>query len=410
MKKNGRIFVFTLIAFVFLFFVSRSITGRLYKDYKTIFPTYTTYRKTKVVKGYNIFKEKVYKAEGSGITIFNASEGQKVPVGFEVASINLMNDTSGLKDDLIKVNAALSYKTQGISEEEVDTDNNLSLKELQNDLKNKNLSKAIADINDLDISSQKSVSISELSELLDYSKEALEARKKELLEQISRSNITYKSENSAVVSFLIDNLENKYKPEDLDKFTYNYLIKNSQIRENKTVTRIEKDDPLFKLIENDNYYIALAVESLKDVGDPKVGDYLTIEFDKNNMAKSKIVKINNSDSGSVIILFIDDLFDAVYKKRINDFNLILREEKCFEIPKSTIVKRDDLFGVYVQEIHGLVRFVPIKVIHPLDNSSYISKGDKNSYITISNKRYRTISINDSIVLNPKQVNESEVLN
>ncbi|MDO5041146.1 MAG: HlyD family efflux transporter periplasmic adaptor subunit [Peptoniphilus sp.] len=407
-NKNRRKFIIIFIGIILLFFISRAITGRLYKNYKTVFPTYTNYIRTKNIKGINIFDEKIYYAEGSGISLFNASEGQKVPVGFEIASINLMNDTSGLKDDLIRVNAALNYKNQDFTKETVT--NKLSIKNLQDDIKNNNLSKAIADINEMDIYSTKSISISELTELLNYSEDALLARKKELAEQISNSNISYYAENSGIVSFLIDNLEKKYNLEDFDKYTYDYINENLNAKPNDTKTKVEINEPLFKLINNLNYYIAIPTKDLKSIGSPEEGQYLTLNSNVGAKLTGKIVKINTSKNGNVIILYLNSQFDKIYKNRINNYSLVLRDEKCFEIPNSAIIKRDNLFGVYVQEIHGLVRFIPIKVIRPLENSSYVSKGDKNSYIRIDNKTYRTISINDSIVLTPKQVDESEVLN
>ncbi len=407
-NKKRRKFIIIFIGIIILFFISRAITGRLYKNYKTVFPTYTNYIRTKNIKGINIFDEKIYYAEGSGISLFNASEGQKVPVGFEIASINLMNDTSGLKDDLIRVNAALNYKNQDSLKETAN--NKLSIKNLQDDIKNNNLSKAIADINEMDIYSTKSISISELTELLNYSEDALLARKKELAEQISNSNISYYAENSGIVSFLIDNLEKKYNLEDFDKYTYEYINENLNAKPNDTKTKVEINEPLFKLINNLNYYIAIPTKDLKSIGSPKEGEYLTLNSNVGAKLRGKIVKINTSKNGNVVILYLNSQFDKIYKNRINNYSLILRDEKCFEIPNSAIIKRDNLFGVYVQEIHGLVRFVPIRVIRPLENSSYVSKGDKNSYISIDNKTYRTISINDSIVLTPKQVDESEVLN
>ncbi|CDZ74966.1 hypothetical protein ING2D1G_0807 [Peptoniphilus sp. ING2-D1G] len=407
-NKNRRKFIIVFISIIILFFVSRAITGRLYKNYKTTFPIYTNYLRTKNIKGINIFEEKIYYAEGSGVSVFNASEGQKVPVGFEIASINLMNDTSGLKDDLIKVNAALNYKNKNLPTENVN--NKLSIKNLQDDIKNNNLSKAIADINEMDIYSNKSISISEITELLNYSEDALLARKKELVEQISNSNISYYAENSGVVSFLIDNLEEKYASKDFDKYTYDYINKNLNAKANDAKTRVEINEPLFKLINNLNYYIAIPIKDLKNIGSPEEGDYLTFNSNLGAELKGKVIKINTSKNGNVVILYLNSQFDKIYRNRINDFSLILRDEKCFEIPNSAIIKRDNLFGVYVQEIHGLVRFMPIKVIRPLEHSSYISKGDKNSYISIDNKSYRTITINDSIILTPKQVDESEVLN
>ena len=84
----------------------------MYKDYKTDFATLKTYEKKVHAIGFNILNEKVYTAKNSGICVYNTSEGEKVPVGHEIASLNMMDDTSDLNDELIKVNSALSYKSK----------------------------------------------------------------------------------------------------------------------------------------------------------------------------------------------------------------------------------------------------------------------------------------------------------
>lgn len=408
-KKNTKsILILSIISVVIFFFLIRSLTGRIYKNYKTTFPIYTSYVDEKTYKGVNILNEKVYTAKGEGIVIYSASEGQKVPANFEIASINLMNDTSELKDELAKVNAAIAYKTDGDKKEESKVED-ISLKDLQDNIKKNNLSAAISDINNLDLSSNKNIAWSELTELMDYSLDALNAKRDELTEQINKSNIVYKSDTSSIVSFLIDGFENKYSLDKIEKMNYSYFTKNSEPLSRQSKTKVNKGDKLFKLIDNINYNVAILIKDNEDLKKIKDNDYLLLRF-KDDTVRAKILTINESDKGSVVIVNLDRFFDQIYKQRVNDFDIVYKDQKCYEIPKSAIIKRDNIFGVYVQEIHGLVRFVPIKVIKPLEKTSYVSKGDRSSYIEIDNKKYKTISLNDPIIINPKQVEQSEILN
>ena len=103
--------VFSLLLILFLLMVfGKLLRGNRVNDYKTIFPTLTTFEKDIDTTIYNLFEEKAYYANGDGVVVFHASEGQKVPSGYEVASLNLMGDVSSLKDDLAKVNAAIKIK------------------------------------------------------------------------------------------------------------------------------------------------------------------------------------------------------------------------------------------------------------------------------------------------------------
>lgn len=406
-----RRFIGIILLILIIFFVYKSIRGKTYTNHKTAFPTFTLYKDEVDAKSYNILKEKVYYSNADGIALYNASEGQKVPVIYDIVVINLMNDVSSLKDELIKVNSALNYKlnkkpTEKISEEEIE-----SIKKIQKDIRDENLLQAIEDINNLDLNTKQSISISELTELMNLSVEELNSKKQELLKQISRSNIYYQAEYSGIVSYKIDGLEKYYKPDDLSIYTRDYLREHSRRIENETKTQVEKGDMLFKLIDNFSYNMALSIEDLSSLGDIKIGDKLNVELSENNIIRGNVAKINKSkDKSGVVILYLDEMIDKLYSERIRNVKIVKNKQKCYKIPKSAIIKRKGIFGVYVQEIHGLVKFVPIDVIQPLNSSSYVSSGDKNGVIKISDKEYKTITINDSIVLNPKTVDDSQILN
>ena len=96
-KKNKffkRRLIALIILLILIMFFAKLIKGNRVSNYKTIFPTLTTFEKDIDTKIYNLFDEKAYFAKGNGIAVFHASEGQKVPVGYEVASLNLMEDVS----------------------------------------------------------------------------------------------------------------------------------------------------------------------------------------------------------------------------------------------------------------------------------------------------------------------------
>lgn len=420
MKKNRkvktnfafrRLLLFILIL-ILMFFSIRAVKGKAYKTHKTVFPTLTLYKDFVETKGYNLLDEKVYTSQGKGIALYNASEGQKVPASYDIAIINLMNDVSDLKDELIKVNSALNYKTKNNKEQKVSEEEIESIKKIQNDLKNDNLSLAIEDINNLDLNTKQSISISELTELMELSVDDLNQKKDRLIKQISRSNIYYTAEYSGIVSYKVDGLEEIYSNTDLDVFTNEYLKKHSKVKETETKTQVEESDILFKLIDNFSYKIALDINNINDLGKIDLGTSLLLESKGIDRLKGNIIKINKSkkDDSAVVILSLDEMLDKVYSQRMHKFNIVKGKQKCFEIPKSAIIKRNKLFGVYVQEIHGLVKFVPIEVVQPKESTSYVSIGNKNGFITVLDKEYKTITINDAIVINPKTVDDSQILN
>ena len=300
MKKNRkvktnfafrRLLLFILIL-ILMFFSIRAVKGKAYKTHKTVFPTLTLYKDFVETKGYNLLDEKVYTSQGKGIALYNASEGQKVPASYDIAIINLMNDVSDLKDELIKVNSALNYKTKNNKEQKVSEEEIESIKKIQNDLKNDNLSLAIEDINNLDLNTKQSISISELTELMELSVDDLNQKKDKLIKQISRSNIYYTAEYSGIVSYKVDGLEEIYSNTDLDVFTNEYLKKHSKVKETETKTQVEESDILFKLIDNFSYKIALDINNINDLGKIDLGTSLLLESKGIDRLKGNIIKIN----------------------------------------------------------------------------------------------------------------------
>ena len=379
-KKNKflrrRLFALLIFLLLLMFFTNLIRANRV-NNYKTIFPTLTTYEKDIDTKIYNLFEEKAYFAKGDGIAVFHTSEGQKVPLGYEVANLNLMEDVSSLKDELNKVNSAIKIKN-GIEPHEKENPKSFT-KNIQDSIKNEDYQNLYFDINSPDNDFNPNLNESELKEYLEMSKENLLNKKSDLENKISKYNYSYLAEFSGIVSYKIDGNEKHFKLDNLDKFTYKYLNKNYDFKNIEMETQVKKGDPLFKIINNLNWKLACTI----------------IDVDSNH---------------AVIIVNLDRYFENMYSNRIHEGKIIVNKTKVFEIPKSTLIERNNLIGVYVEEIKGLVKFVPVDIISESNESVFINKGNKQSVINIGEKSYQTVTVNDALVINPKTVDESRILN
>ena len=411
LKKNKffkrRIFALLIFIFLIMFF-AKLIRGNRVNNYKTIFPTLTTFEKDIDTKIYNLFDEKAYFSKGDGVVVFHASEGQKVPAGFDVANLNLMEDVSSLKDELNKVKTAIKIKN-GI--EPAEKENVLSFtKNLQEQIKNKNYPGVYFDINSSDEASKENINEAELKEYLELSEEALELKEKDLEEKISKYNFSYLAEFSGIVTYKIDGNEDYFKTDDLDKFTYKYLNKNYNFKSLEMETKVKNGDPLFKIVNNLNWKLACAINNVSQISNYNIGDSVKIQIPEIQDIYGTIEKINKDNNHAVIIISLDRYFENMYSNRIHDGKIIVNKTKGFEIPKSTLIERDNLVGVYVQEIKGLVKFVPVDIINQSNDNVFINKGNKQSVISVGDKSYKTVTVNDAIVINPKTVDESRILN
>ena len=402
-----RVFAFIIILFLLMIF-GKLIRGNRVNDYKTIFPTLTTFEKDIDTTIYNIFEEKTYYANGDGVVVFHASEGQKVPSGYEVANLNLMGDVSSLKDDLAKVNAAFKIK-QGIEPLEKESSKTFT-KNLQEQIKNKDFTGVYYDINSTDNGINENINTAELKEYLELSDAALNVKKEELEEKISKYNFSYLTEFSGIVSYKIDGNEEYFDIKDLDKFTYKYLNKNYNFKNLEMETRVKNGDPLFKILNNLNWKVACTISNVSNISNYNIGDSVKIQIPDIEDIYGTVEKINKDDSHAVIIISLDRYFENMYSNRIHEGKIIVNKTKGFEIPKSTLIERNNLTGVYVQEIRGLVKFVPVDIVSESSDTVFINRGNKQSVFSIGEKSYKTLTVNDAIVINPKTVDESRILN
>lgn len=411
--KRKRIFFSILIIFA-VFIIGRAISRRSYLNHSTVFPVQTVYKVNTRATSYLVYNENVVDASMNGIAVYNASEGQKVKAGYEIASINLMDDVSDLKDELIKINAAINDgdKTKNKTENsfEISSEDIATINRIQNYLKNNSFQEAILEINSLDLSSNHNIVITDYKKYQSYSKEELEAMRDELIKQISKSNIEYKASDSGIVSYLVDGLEDKYKySQDNNIYTYEYLDKNKNMRYKETRNQVDKNEHLFKLINNFEYKILLKTNNINPIESLKEGSEVKIIYNDVTV-DATLLTINKSKNGVVYVLKSDKYLERIYDKRIKDVILSVNTEKSYKIPNSSVVKRGSIYGVYVEEIHGLVRFVPIDILSRVGDDLYISRGNRDYKIKIDKEFERTVNANDAVVIYPDTVEDSQILN
>lgn len=411
--KRKRIFFSILIIFA-VFIIGRAISRRSYLNHSTVFPVQTVYKVNTRATSYLVYNENVVDASMNGIAVYNASEGQKVKAGYEIASINLMDDVSDLKDELIKINAAINDgdKTKNKTENsfEISSEDIATINRIQNYLKNNSFQEAILEINSLDLSSNHNIVITDYKKYQSYSKEELEAMRDKLIKQISKSNIEYKASESGIVSYLVDGLEDKYKySQDNNIYTYEYLDKNKNMRYKETRNQVDKNEHLFKLINNFEYKILLKTNNINPIESLKEGSEVKIIYNDVTV-DATLLTINKSKNGVVYVLKSDKYLERIYDKRIKDVILSVNTEKSYKIPNSSVVKRGSIYGVYVEEIHGLVRFVPIDILSRVGDEVYISRGNRDYKIKIDKEFERTVNANDAVVIYPDTVEDSQILN
>lgn len=379
----------------------------------------TTYKNVIRGQGYTILNQSQFYAKNDGIVVYGAQEGERVPVDYEIATVNFQDDFSSQKDDLIRIQAAIDYKSNKRSSEKDNYQETPEIRntieKIQSSIKDNDFQAMISDINNLDLITPHNVNISELSELLNESLESLEEKKEDLSKALSQTRSRYVSTFPGVISYIFPADKSLNYDGSFDKFTLSYLDQLHFSPIQQSGVKVKKDKPIFRIIDNLQWYIAVSVHNNSKLKDLEIGQEVSLVLNKKEAIKGVIREIKEGQAKEgVIIIAMEEGFEQNYTKAKQNAEIILKQEDAYTVPAKAIVEQKKQTGVYVQDIHNLVRFVPVKIIAQNEDWAYVKKGDMKNKISISeknqHKKVQTITYEDNIVLDPTSVQEKQLIN
>lgn len=413
-KKKISKFKILLIILLVSFFVMNIFGGKKRKIGETSRPIKTEYINKLDVKGYLIMDEKTYTSQGEGVVDYNVIEGMRVSKDSTIANLSLMTDVSNLKDELLKVQSAIEYKNQSLNPslenyEISDKEINL-INSIQDALISKNLQNALIAIDTLELNTKKNIDISEISDLINLSNQELEDRRDELSKDISTNNVIYKSEISGIVSYKIDGLEDKFTIKNIPEIDYEFIMDNQPKELLGQLNSVNMGDPLYKLIDNYLYYIAIPIEDKSYISEIKTDDEIELLIDSRISLNGVVDRINTKENSSVLIVKVNEKLKELGYERVHDVGIIKEKNKTFVIKTGSVVEYMGQTGVYVKELNGIVKFKPIDIIVQKDLDTLVDTGDsKGNIILDDGTEERTIAIFDEIIDDPSKIEEGQII-
>lgn len=407
-KKRKKRIILIPLTFLVIYFIISSIPLIFGNPYKTILPEDDILFRKIEGQGVLIKEEYVSFAEGNGQVERIVKEGERVAAGKEVARISLLNDTSGLKQELLEVEQKIDTLSKSNRQVTSIENDKIKLEDIQNNIVD-NIQKSINEGNFLDVHRSKEEILiyngklnnaSNENTLLSQSIESLKETKKSLIEKIDKNNLRCYSSDSGLVSYEIDGYENIFLPHDFENYTYDNLNIDENTK-NEIQNRISVGAPVFKIINNFEWYLALKITNIKDIEGYKIGQALNIEIEDKEI-RGNIVAINTTYNKAVVVIKFSDYLHEIYNIRFTNVRIIKDKIESYKIPVKTVFDYEGKKGVYIKEINGIVKFKPVNIIDVVGEYAYIEKGDINGNI-------KTISLYDEIFLDPTTVVDGQIL-
>lgn len=418
-KKNLRILLVLGILFYMIF---RSVPFLSASNFKTT-TAQEGYIEDKIkASGVIIRDEQVYLSDGEGRVNVVKNEGEKVKAGANIVKLSLNKDNASLKGELEEVNKKIkSLEKVDKGENIQNRDNQKSthnlaniVDKIQESIAEEDLTEMEALTDSLDCCMGKKKNIDGKDTLSDSSLENLQNKKEEILNKISDNTTNYLSKESGVVSYSIDGLEEIYPIKKIYDFSYDDLNREKlDTKKIKSGDTVKAGEPIFKIMDNLNWYLALKIENIKDIEPLKEGDTVYVSFDPNDnkRVKGQILKINKNKSKASMIIKFDTFFSEYYNYRYVDVDIIKSKYEGLKVPNKSIVKKEGIKGVYIKDIDGIVKFRPVNILGQDDEFTIVDVGDKNKHIMVkgSDEKEKTLKLFDEVIIDSDKVEEGQII-
>lgn len=418
-KKRRKLRLF-LISFVLIYLVFRSVPVLYASNLKTTLIEEGFIEETICMNGLIVKNEKVYRSQGDGKINILIDEGERVKVGTKITEIILNNDQSVLTTKLNEINEKINTieKINEESKSKSDSEKaNQNVESLLEMIQRSIISEDYGQVNDLKEqlynSMGKKTTVSGDNTLANKSLDQLKEEREKLKKEIKNNTINYFSQEAGIVSFQIDGLEEVLNGNNINKYTFDDIIKaeekSKSIKDNDSVNVGES---IFKIMDNYCWYLISYIEDKEKINFLDKGDYITLVLnDHDNRLKGRVIKINKKKGQAFVIFKFDSHFHEYYNLRNVDVKLIKSSNEGLKIPQKAICEKEGISGVYIKDTSGVIKFKPINILGNNDDFAIVSKGDSNSYISIkgSDKKVKTVKLFDEILLSGGKIKEGSIV-
>lgn len=395
--KNSVILIFfasLLFLFIFIYIkpdIQENLKDSYYAKYGKIFVA----DKTDI---YVIRDEVVYFADKNGTIKADAKEGEKVRKNTKILTIS-PNETNYPADESIQ--KAMNNFDRFNSGDNVITKNEdkinagiLNIETLINREDTKELARASLQevYQRIQIQNKKNhqkkeetekISTKELDQAITYT------------QSMVRQNGVFQSKNPGIVSYSIDGFENVLSPYTMTLLDKNKMEKQdfsgvSEFREGTGVNQ-----PVFKLLNSENWYIVCWLDKNKQ---GKYEKNMDIEVDLPfGPVQGTVFDIIEGESDFMLIMKFHEYYEKLPVIRKEPGEIILKNQEGVIIENRSIVIKDGRQGVYVITVSGELVFKPINVLATDGLKSAVSNDFYTEMDGEKTIRVETINLYDKIL-------------
>lgn len=168
-----------------------------------------------------------------------------------------------------------------------------------------------------------------------------------------------------------------------------------------------------KIIDNSSWYALVKTNiDYKRYIDGK--DYVNFKIESKDLKlPGKVINIKEEDREMLILLEFDSSLHDVYDIRETDVKLEKAKYNGLKVPKSAIAQKSNQQGVYIKDVNGIVKFVPVNLDY-IDSKNAIVRiepgGNIKATIDGEVQDRKALSVYDEVIKNGSLAKENTILN
>ncbi|QIB69012.1 hypothetical protein Ami103574_06595 [Aminipila butyrica] len=230
----------------------------------------------------------------------------------------------------------------------------------------------------------------------------------DMITRLGSSDVTLTQMSSAktgVVSYYVDGYEGYFTPEKMERIKYEN-VKDVEFKPvNLTRKTTLAGEPLFKICENNYWYMIAWVEP-GNIAKYEVGRSVKADLPMGQV-KATVEQIVDQGEKWLVIMKTTVFYEDFDKLRSTKATIITQDYSGITVRNSSITTEKGVIGVYIKSKNGDFIFKPVNIITSDGDYSLVSV---SNFYDKEGKEVSTVEIYDEILKNPKQDYKSDEKN
>jgi putative membrane fusion protein len=210
---------------------------------------------------------------------------------------------------------------------------------------------------------------------------------------------------AGIVTFNVDNLEEKFTIEEIYNIDYSAVMSQTLGISSLSNNVIYKNSPVYKLVEPSTWFM-VSIIGKEEINSYEKDKVVTAEIEGESIKGIVADVFESGEQGALVIKFTEQ-FPEFFKLRKVNVRIVRENYQGLQVKKNSIITKDGQNGVLILGVDNTATFVPIKVIGYNEEDAVVADEFFYTGAGEDKKRVRTLDRFDEVIMDPSKFNEGD---